>query len=105
MKRMLLAVLCPLLLGAQSVATDELRDSREVHFRNVKKLTSTGSNAEAYWSNDGKKIIFQSTRDGYPCDQLYTMNADGSEQKRVSSGKGRVTSLGLPAPDRVALPR
>ena len=100
MKQAMLACLCPLVLWAQPappvaevrpVAGDELRDAREVHLRNVRKLTSTGSNAEAYWSNDGERIVFQSTRDGYPCDQLYTMNADGTDQKRVSTGKGRVT--------------
>ncbi len=63
MKRVLLAALCPLILGAQSTSLEELREPREVHLRNVKKLTGTGSNAEAYWSNDGKKIVFQSTRD------------------------------------------
>ena len=91
MKRLLLAALCPLLLVAQPAPTMSLVDTRETHLRNPAKLTATGSNAEAYWSTDGKKVIFQSTRDGYPCDQLYTMNADGSEQKRVSTGKGRVT--------------
>lgn len=91
MKRMLLSALCPLMLGAQPAPAEGLSDVREVHLRNVKKLTGIGSNAEAYWSHDGKKIIFQSTRDGYPCDQLYTMNADGSEQVRISSGQGRIT--------------
>jgi len=100
MKRLMLACLCPLALWAQPaspvpearpVPGDELRDSREVHLRQVKKLTGTGSNAEAYWSDDGHRIVFQSTRDGYPCDQLYTMNPDGTDQKRVSTGKGRVT--------------
>lgn len=91
MSRWLIAALCPVLLCAQTAPPASLTDAKEVHLRNVKKLTSTGSNAEAYWSNDGKKIIFQSTRDGYPCDQLYTMNADGSQQTRVSNGKGRVT--------------
>ncbi len=77
--------------GDAPVPGDELRHAKEVHLRQVRKLTSTGSNAEAYWSNNGKRIVFQSTRDGHPCDELYTMNADGSKQKRVSSGKGRVT--------------
>lgn len=104
MKPILLAALCPLLLQAQPAAPapasgpvearmhgDELRDVRETHLRNVRKLTSTGSNAEAYWSHDGQRIVFQSTREGHACDQLYTMNADGTDQKRVSTGQGRVT--------------
>ncbi len=75
----------------QPAPGDALRDLRETHVRNVRKLTATGSNAEAYWSRDGKKIIFQSTRDGRACDQQYAMNADGTDQRLVSTGKGRTT--------------
>ena len=58
---------------------------------NIKQLTSGGQNAEAYWSPDGKRLIFQSTRGEAKCDQQYIMNADGSDQHRVSSGEGRTT--------------
>jgi dipeptidyl aminopeptidase/acylaminoacyl peptidase len=34
------------------------------HLTNLKQLTFGGQNAEAYWSPDGKRLIFQSTRDG-----------------------------------------
>jgi len=61
------------------------------HLRNIQQLTSGGQNAEAYWSPDGKKLVFQSTREKLECDQIFTMNADGSEQKMVSTGKGRTT--------------
>jgi Tol biopolymer transport system component len=33
-------------------------------------LTFGGENAEAYFSADGQKLIFQSTRDGHECDQI-----------------------------------
>ncbi|MBM3788362.1 MAG: hypothetical protein FJW30_28840 [Acidobacteria bacterium] len=56
-----------------------------------KQLTNGGQNAEAYWSPDGKRIVFQSTREKFQCDQIFTMNADGSGQKLVSTGKGRTT--------------
>jgi len=61
------------------------------HFGNIRQLTRGGQNAEAYWSPDGKRLIFQSTRKGYECDQIFIMNADGSDQKLVSTGKGRTT--------------
>lgn len=41
-----------------------LKDDRKVHIENLKQLTSGGKNAEAYFSYDGKRLIFQSTRDG-----------------------------------------
>ncbi len=59
----------------------------------MKQLTHGGQNAEAYWSPDGKRLIFQSTREGAECDQQYIMNADGSNQHLVSTGKG-VTTCG-----------
>lgn len=57
----------------------------------LRQLTHGGENAEAYWSPDGKRIIFQSTRPPYGCDQEFIMNADGSNQHLVSTGKGRTT--------------
>jgi TolB protein len=71
---------------------------KEVHFRNIRQVTFGGENAEAYFSLDGQKIIFQSTRDQYKCDQIFTMNQDGSNVKLVSTGKGR-TSCGYFTPD------
>jgi TolB protein len=63
------------------------------HFSNLKQITHGGQNAEAYWSPDGKRLIFQSTRDTSECDQQYIMNADGSDMHMVSTGKG-VTTCG-----------
>ena len=63
----------------------------EKHLANLKQLTFGGENAEAYFSSDGKQLIFQSTRDGRGCDQIYTMNIDGSNVKMISNGKGRTT--------------
>src|SRR5258708_29465204 len=61
------------------------------HLANLQQLTHGGQNAEAYWSPDGKRLIFQSTRDKLECDQIFIMNADGSNQHMVSTGKGRTT--------------
>ncbi len=38
-----------------------------------------------------KRLFFQATRKPYECDQIFVMNADGSDQHRVSTGKGRTT--------------
>ena len=61
------------------------------HLSNFHQLTHGGQNAEAYWAPDGKRLIFQSTRPPYDCDQMFIMNADGSDQHLVSTGKGRTT--------------
>jgi len=64
----------------------------EARLRNVRQLTFGGENAEAYFSSDGKQLIFQSTRPGFrPCDEIFTMRLDGSHVRRVSTGAGRTT--------------
>lgn len=63
----------------------------EQHLENIKQLTFGGENAEAYFSFDGKRLIFQSKRDGRGCDQIYRMNVDGSNVRMVSNGEGRTT--------------
>ena len=57
----------------------------------IRQLTLGGQNAEAYWSPDGKRLVFQTTRPPYDCDQIFLMQADGSDQHLVSTGKGRTT--------------
>ncbi len=71
--------------------TSTLSVDGEKRLTNIKQLTFGGENAEAYFSSDGKKLIFQSKRDGRSCDQIYTMNIDGSDTKMVSTGDGRTT--------------
>lgn len=67
---------------------------KERHIRNIRQLTTGGENAEAYLSPNGKEIIFQSTREPYKCDQIFTMSTEGGIHqglKLVSTGKGRTT--------------
>ena len=65
--------------------------SGERHLANIKQLSFGGENAEAYFSFDGKQLIFQSKRDGRSCDQIYAMNIDGSNVRMISNGEGRTT--------------
>jgi len=80
-------------LGAQTVSKPIIRNAEpgERHLRNIRQLTDGGENAEAYFSRDGRQLIFQSTRDGRTCDQQYVMRVDGSHVRRVSSGRGKTT--------------
>jgi Tol biopolymer transport system component len=73
----------------------------------LRRLTDAyGYDAEASYSPDGSKIVFTSIRDAYPADRLsaedrervkldpsyfaeiYIMNADGSEPRRLTSAPG-----------------
>lgn len=76
---------------APSVIAQHATGTEERRLRNIRQLTSGGENAEAYFSPDGSQLIFQSKRDGRECDQIYTMRADGSDVRMVSSGAGRTT--------------
>ena len=70
---------------------DPLWVAGEKHLRNIKQLTFGGQNAEAYFNIDGSQLIFQSTYGDIPCDQIFTMNIDGSNIKMVSTGGGKTT--------------
>jgi TolB protein len=80
-------------ISAQTVVKPILLapEAGETHLRNVRQLTNGGENAEAYFSHDGKRLIFQSTRGGRTCDQQYLMNVDGSNVLRASNGLGKTT--------------
>jgi TolB protein len=82
---------------------EALLDPREGrHLTNLRQLTFGGSNAEAYFSWDGRTLIFQSTRQGHACDQIFVMNVDGSDVRLVSTGRGRTTcSFFLPGNQRI----
>jgi Tol biopolymer transport system component len=74
-----------------AAAADSMIRSGETHFAHLWQLTFGGENAEAYWSSDGKRLTFQSTRDGWPCDQQFIMELATGAVRRISTGKGRTT--------------
>ena len=78
-------------VSGSSQAPAASKQTTEKHLANIRQLTHGGENAEAYFSPDGTRLIFQSTRAGYPCDQIYTMKIDGTDERRVSNGTGRTT--------------
>jgi Tol biopolymer transport system component len=60
----------------------------ERHMKNIRQLTRGKQNAEARFSGDGKRLIFQSTRDGLGCYQQYEMDVGGGDTRLVSTGLG-----------------
>lgn len=72
---------------------------QEVHLKNVRQLSFGGDNAEAYWSFDDKKLVFQAKNEawGVECDQIYVLDpysdaiSKAFRPKMVSTGLGRTT--------------
>jgi Tol biopolymer transport system component len=88
----------------KSTETDTQKDTNtlilpnEKHFEELKQLTFGGDNAEAYWSFDDSKLVFQANNPAWNvnCDQIYvtdwqTANMQNTPPKMVSTGFGRTT--------------
>lgn len=98
----MLVVILFLLVDSNAQSALEMTFEGEKHLKNIKMLTNGGENAEAYLSFDQKKLILQAKIDGLECDQIFTMNIDGSDKKLVSTGKGRTTcSYFLPGDTKI----
>jgi Tol biopolymer transport system component len=75
----------------------------EKRFADLRQLTFGGENAEAYFSPDGTKLVYQATPPEGGCDQQYILDLATGQTTLVSSGKGRTTCgyFAYPAGDRV----
>lgn len=72
----------------------ELAAAAEADFlSNTRQLTFEGRRAgEGYFSQDGKKLVFQSEREpGNPFYQIYLMDLETGDTTRVSPGVGKTT--------------
>jgi len=95
-----------------AMAADQLNEpvtvapSTERHLANIRQLTFGRQNAEAYFSFNGTKLIFQSTNNwmkgsspsarkpaesGLGCYQMYVMDVENETVRLVSTGKGATT--------------
>src|SRR5438552_665334 len=59
----------------------------------ARRLTIEGKRAgEGYWSPDGMRLVFQSEREpGNPFYQIYTLDLQSGDTKRISPGTGKTT--------------
>ena len=73
---------------------------------NARQLIYEGKRSgEGYFSNDGKLLIFQSEREaGNPFYQIYLLDLETGDIRRVSSGVGKTTCGFLRAGGAVATP-
>lgn len=106
MKNLLILFAISILIFFSSCSTPKKENSYridgETHLKNIKMITEEGENAEAYLSFDESKLSFQATFGELKCDQIFTMNIDGSDKRMISTGKGRTTcAYFLPGDDRV----
>lgn len=77
-------------------AVDSLRYDGETHISNIRQLTFGGDNAEAYFSFDNSKLVFQASNSnwGAECDQIFYMpltGTEGAQPPLLSTGDGRTT--------------
>lgn len=84
-----LAFLAPVAAPPDNRSIESRAD--EPNLSNVTQLTFGGQNAEAYWSVDGKTITYQTRQPEFPDEQIFTMNADGTNKTLRSTGLGRCT--------------
>jgi len=90
-----------LFLGCKNEVSDkeskQLIYPDEKHFKSIRQVTFGGDNAEAYWSFDDEKLIFQSNYKNWnvSCDQMFIMNHDDTYYEKspqmISTGNGRTT--------------
>jgi len=85
-----------LALEQQTHGSSSQAQVAEGHLANIRQLTVGGKNAEAYFSFDGDRLIFQSTKDPASqtlqgCYQMYVMDLKGENIHRVSTGYGGTT--------------
>lgn len=82
----------PVVTAEPQSTGDRSSGQAERRLKNIRQLTAGRQNAEAYFSFDGRFLIFQSTRDGRDCYQQYVMGLDGDGPVRmVSTGLGATT--------------
>ena len=102
-----LGIVLPLLITSLTLVAQEKRsasDSALLHpeemkyLKNIKQLTFGGNNAEAYWSFDDSKLVFQSdfAKWGNSCDQMFYLDwkkddLSKNTPARLSTGLGRTT--------------
>ncbi len=72
-------------------AQKDMAVPEEIHFKNVRQLTFGGDNAEAYWAFGGDRLIYQTNKKPYGCDQIEVLDTKTGSTKLVSTGKGRTT--------------
>jgi Tol biopolymer transport system component len=89
-RALVVAALATGLVGATPAGDPEPLPG-ETHFASLRQLTFGGENAEGYFSFGEKSLVFQSTREPFRCDQIFTLDLATLSTRLVSPGTGRTT--------------
>ncbi len=74
----------------------------EARLKNLRMLSDAGQNAEAYFSFDESRLIYQAKTGDMQCDQIYSLDLASGESHRISNGQGATTcAYYLPGDERV----
>src|SRR5688572_10154430 len=110
MNRLLFSFIAVVAAALSSYAQEQtLAYPDEKHLKNLKQLTFGGDNAEAYWSFDSKKVVFQSNNPawGLKCDQIFytAIDADlkSNKPQLLSTSQGRTTCAYFLPKDKTVL--
>src|SRR3954463_15459551 len=82
-------ILAAVLVASAAFATED----ESAFLKNIRQLTFEGKRSgEGYFSPDGKALIFQSEREpDNPFYQIYTLDLESGDTRRVSPGIGKTT--------------
>jgi len=74
----------------------------ETLIQDLRPVARGGKNSQPRWSNDGKSLLFRHFGKLSNCEQIYSSRLDGTQLKRVSTGRGRATDARfLPGDERI----
>ncbi len=82
---------CVAVPAQSQISVPRAAGAGESHLANIRQLTDEGTQAEAYFSADGRWITFQATRGDHPCDRQFVMRPDGTGMRQVSPAGGKTT--------------
>lgn len=88
--------------GATPAPRDHTRPEERAHLSNMRRLTAGGTNAEAYWAFDDRRLILQVTRPPEAeCDQMVVLDVETGETRQITRSGRTTCGFWVPGQERV----